>query len=542
MKLKYLIIYSLITALTVSAQAKKTKLLVGIVVDQMRYDYLEKYYNDFGKSGFKRLLKNGTNFTNCEINYIPSVTAAGHASIYTGTTPFYHGIISNNWIERSENFDLVNNCSTIKVPKIKTAEGISKTNSPDRLLSSTIGDQIRLNNFGKSKVYSISIKNRSAIMPAGKGANAAFWFDDETGKFISSFYYLEKLPEWLISFNNSGLIEKYCNIEWNLFKPQSIYSKLPEDNSRYEADVFNEGRTSFPHSLENVETKYKYSKFTHTPWGNQILIDLAKKLLVEENLGKGKYLDHLAISFSSPDKIGHDYGPQSYEVKDTYLRLDEQIADLLSFLDKQVGNDKYILFLTADHGGMENITHLKDMNFDTGVLENTNFFKKLTQYLKNTFGTEKIIKTRFTRNIYLDYHVLDSLNLKRESVEAKIKHYLLNNVPEIADVYTRTELNKMTAGRENSNLILNGYNKRRSGDILYSLKPHYLNWEKKYGTQHGSGHSYDTHIPLLFYGNIFPAKTYNKKVYVVDIAATIADVLGILKPSNCIGIPLVKRK
>jgi len=281
------------------------------------------------------------------------------------------------------------------------------------------------------------------------------------------------------------------------------------------------------------------SKLTHTPYGNQIIIDFVKEVLENENLGNGDYTDHLAISFSSPDKIGHDYGPQSYEVKDMYLRLDQQLKELLNVLDSHVGQGKYLLFLTSDHGAMENTNHLLDLNFDAGILENTNFFQALESFLEKEFNSKKLIRTRFSRNIYLDYDEIENLNIYRAEVEQSIKNYLIFNVPEIVDVYTRSELELMTSSRGENNYLLNGFNKKRSGDILYSLKPNYLNWEKKYGAQHGSRHEYDSHIPMIFYGTNIPAKTSNEEVYIIDIAATICDLIGVNKPSNCIGKPLL---
>ena len=517
------------------------KLVVGIVIDQMRYDYLEKFYNDFGDSGFKKLVNDGANFTNCKINYIPTVTGSGHASIYTGTTPYYHGIISNDWKNRFTEKN-VNCCSAIKLPGEKLGEGISTDKSPEQLLSTTIGDQIKLNSYGKSKVIGVSLKDRGAILPVGQSADAAYWFDEKTGKFISSFYYLKNLPVWVSDFNNSNKISSYLTEVWNLSKTIEAYQDLPSDNSKYENDMFNEGRTSFPHTLVNVSANEKYEKMTHTPFGNQIIIDFVKELLVSENLGKGNYLDHLAISFSSPDKIGHDYGPQSYEVKDTYIKLDLQIADLLETLNSQVGKDNYILFLTSDHGIMENTNHLKDLNFDAGILETTPYFEELQKLLEVKYATNKIIKTRISRNIYLNYDEIGRLKLNRAEIESTIKKFLLFNVPAISEVYTRSELESMTASRHSDNYILNGFNKKRSGDILFSLKANYLNYEHNPGAQHGSRHGYDNHIPLIFYGKGITAERRNDEAFIVDIAATVAEFIGMNMPSNCIGKPLLKTR
>lgn len=537
-----LLLLSILTTnfITVAQIKDQPKLVVGIVVDQMRYDYLEKFYDDFSENGFKKLMNDGTNFSNCVINYIPTVTAAGHASIYTGTTPFYHGIIANDWKDRVT-LKNINSCDALSSSEKLLGEDISKDKSPERLESSTIGDQLKLNNYGKSKVIGISLKDRGAMLPVGKSANGAFWFDDSAGRFVSSYYYYNTLPEWVANFNNSGKINSYLENDWSLLRPIDVYKDLPSDNSEYENDLFSEGKTSFPHSFNNVPKDELYSKLAHTPFGNQIVLDLVKEAITNEKLGQRDFTDHLAISFSSTDKIGHEFGPQSYEVKDTYLRLDDQLADLLNTLDKTVGSENYILFLTADHGVMENTKHLHDLNFDAGVLENSGFYDNLTNYLFTKYNSRNIISTRFSRNLYLNEKEINELGLIKSDVEKTIKKYLIKNVHEVDEVYTRTELELLSASRETSNHILNGFNNKRSGDILYSVKANYLHWEKKYGSQHGSGHQYDVHIPLLFYGNGIRSETRNEKVYIVDIAATVCDFIGVNKPSDCIGVPLLKK-
>jgi len=531
----------LIFSINLIAQSNtQPKLVVGIVVDQMRYDYLEKFYNDFGEEGFKRLMKKGTNFTNCKINYVPTLTGAGHASIYTGTTPYFHGVIGNDWKDR-ETTNSINCCTSLNIKNENYSENINRNRSPEQLLSTTIGDQIKINSFGKSKIFSVSLKDRGALLPAGKSANGAFWFDNSTGEFISSFYYYNELPKWVKEFNHSDKIKSYLNLDWELYSSIDKYNNLPNDESPYEEDIFSEGRTSFPHSLKNVAEEELFNYFTHTPYGNQIIIDFATELLKNENLGKSEFIDHLAISFSSTDKIGHAYGPQSYEIKDTYLRLDQQLAELLKTLDSFVGQNNYLLFLTADHGVMENTHHLKDLNFDTGVLENTDFYNRLQEFLQKKYNSKNLIKTRFSRNIYLDNDMIENLDLEQNEIEQAIKDLLIFDVPEIVDAYTRTELELLAPARDNKNYILNGFNKVRSGDVLYSLRANYLNWEHKFGSQHGSRHSYDNHIPLIFYGFGISNYVNNEEVYIVDIAATVCDILGITQPSGCIGIPLIKK-
>lgn len=535
------IFFLLLFTLNILAQNSRTpKIVIGIVVDQMRYDYLERFYNDFEDGGFKELINNGSNFTNCNINYIPTATGPGHASIYTGTTPYHHGIIANNWTDKlTGNNVYCCEAEPNNLSKLNINSELTPKFSPEKLLATTIGDQIKLSNNGISKVISISIKDRAAILSGGQAADVAYWYDYSNGNFTSSTYYLSKLPNYVNDFNNSKIADSYLNLEWNLLKPVNHYLSSSPDNHPNEVDVFYENKTSFPHSLKNVPPKEKYSKLTATPWGNQILVDFVKKVIANEDLGTDEFIDLLAISFSSTDVIGHEYGPNSFEVKDTYLRLDAQIRELLTTLNEKYGKENYLLFLTSDHGVLENTEFLKERSIDAGFLNTKEMLAKLEIFLQKEFKVKGIIKNHFSRNIYLDYNIIDSAKLNSVNVENKIKKFLLENFTAIAEAYTRNDLEKMTASREGRNYLLNGFNKNRSADILYSLRANYLTGERERGAQHGSPHNYDKHIPLIFYGSSVPNQTRNEEVYIVDIASTIADFIGVNKPSNCIGIPLL---
>ncbi len=531
-------IFSQINNSLFSQQAERPKLVVGIVIDQMRYDYLYRFKPYFGKNGFNRLMNEGTNFSFAHFNYVPTYTAPGHSSIYTGTTPFYHGIIANDWYDKTKKKMIY--CVNDSTEKSVGSNDDEGEMSPRNLLATTITDQLKLATSGKSKIISISLKDRAAILPGGHWANAAYWYDNKTGSFISSTYYIKSLPKWVEDFNQKKLADKYLSEDWKLSKPISDYQISDPDESPYEKDVFSEGKTSFPHSFIHVKTNDKYGILESTPYGNQIVEEFVKSALTNENLGKGKETDFLAISFSSTDFIGHAYGNYSYELEDTYIKLDEQIADLLNALDKQVGKENYLLFFTADHGALDTPGFLKELHLPTGELNYEKSADSLKAFTIRNFGNENLIENISNNQIFLNHELISDKNLNIHNVEQAYADYLRDTFPQIASIFTRDDLKRKTANRISTNLTLNGFNSARSGDIAITLQPGYLVSFLKKGTTHGSQYSYDTHVPMIFYGWHVPKQTVNSPVYIVDIAATVADLLKITEPSGCIGIPLIK--
>ena len=536
--LKYLFV--LISFLLISAvypqDSDHPKLVVGIVIDQMRYDYLYKYEKYYGRDGFKRLMREGSNFTFAHYNYIPTYTGPGHTSIYTGTVPYYHGIISNDWY--SKRLDKFVNCvedDSVNTVGESTSEGKA---SPKRLLTTTITDQLKIATNGKCKIYSISIKDRAAILPGGHTPDEVFWYSSVTGKFITSTFYSSTLPQWVLDFNKKDLADKLFNNGWDLLLPKEDYTLSFPDNVPWEEDVFSEGKTSFPHSFSKVMNK-KYNMIINTPFGNELLEEFAKALIENEKPGSSGYTDFLAISFSSTDYVGHPYGPNSVEIQDTYIRLDRQLADLFKSLDQYIGKGNYLLFLTADHGAAETVKFLQNMHIPAGNFDYKSCGDSLKAFAERKYGTPDLIKNFSNFQIYFDNKIIEEKHLNTTDLEDVFGEYLQDEFPEIEKIFLRHDLRHLSASRIPYNYILNGFNTERSGNVEFSLKPDYLTDHQNYGTTHGSSFPYDTHVPLIFYGWHIPAKEINTPVYTVDIAATISNLLGVTEPNGCIGIPLI---
>jgi predicted AlkP superfamily pyrophosphatase or phosphodiesterase len=537
---KFLLIVSFLSfflTVSYSQTVERPKLVVGIVIDQMRFDYLYRYKQFFGNDGFNRLMTEGSNFTFAHFNYELTSTGPGHASIYTGTTPFYHGIIGNNFYDRF----LKKTIYCVNDPDVKSVGSNDDLGqmSPKRLLSTTITDQLKLATNGRSKVIAVSLKDRAAVLPGGHFPNGAFWYDEKTGDFISSTYYMPKLPGWVQEFNNRKLADLYLSQTWNLSLPESDYLINQPDESKYEKDLFDEGKTSFPHSFNKLNEADRYEKIRATPFGNQLVAEFAKAALINEELGKGAETDFLAISFSSTDIIGHEYGTFAYEIMDTYIKLDEQLADLFKELDKQVGKGNYILFLTADHAAMETQAYLRDHNLPTGALRGKKIADSLNTISKRFFGSEGLIESISNKQIFLNRDVLKKNNLDIHAVEQKLVDYMRDTFPEMTSIFTRDYLETQVAARDQINLLLNGYNPSLSGDIAFDLRSGFLTGFMEKGTTHGTTYSYDTHVPLIFYGWHIHAQTINTPVYTTDIAATISNLLNITEPSASIGVPLL---
>ena len=393
------LLFIIICCFTVSAQntassntannneLKRPKLVVGLVVDQMRWDYLYRYYDLYqSNGGFKRLLSQGFSCENASVPYIPSFTACGHASIYTGSVPAIDGITGNDWWD----YDLSKEMYCSEDDSVRTIGSATQAGqmSPRNLLVTTIGDELHLANNFHSKVIGIALKDRSAIFPAGHSANAAYWYDDKTGDWITSSYYMNDLPQWVKDLNQKKLVNNYYQQNWNTLYPIDQYVQSAGDVEPYEYRPF--GKTGFPYNLQQFVDK-NYEILAVTPYGNSFTFDMAKAAINGEHLGKDSSTDLLAISLSTPDYIGHTFGPNSVEAEDDFLRLDKDIGAFLDYLDQQIGKGQYLLFLTADHGVVQVPAFLKEHKIPAGNVDDEKITNQLNALLKNKFNGDKLV-------------------------------------------------------------------------------------------------------------------------------------------------------
>lgn len=539
MKLKFLFSFlSLIIFLgsckTTVKQPKKPKLVIGIVIDQMRYDYLTKYSERYGKDGFNKILKDGFSLENAHYNYIPTYTAVGHTSIFTGTTPSEHGIISNNWYDKYLKKSIY--CVDDSTYSTIGNNGINGKKSPKRLFTSTVTDQLHLAQNMQGKTIGISIKDRSAILPAGHTANAAYWYDGENyNTWITSSFYMDELPKWVVDFNKNNKANEYLNTNWETLYDINTYVNSRKDDNIFEGKLVGQKTPTFPKDLKSLRLKNKnYNLIKTVPAGNTFTADFAKAAIIGENLGKSNFTDFLTISFSSTDYIGHKYGVSAIETEDTYLRLDKDLADFFQFLDKQVGKDNYTLFLTADHAAVHVPAYLQSLKIPAHYLNIKKFREFLLKTTKKYFNSSELIENVSNYQIFLNKKKIESLGLDVNAVAQKLSDEVINFDGIYKSVTAKTlQTTQFTTGILNS--LQNGYNQKLSGDVLMIPYPATLIYNRK-GTSHGSGYSYDTHVPVIFYGNGIKKGSSAKRYNITDIAPTLANFLNIEAPNGTNGV------
>ncbi|WP_111685556.1 alkaline phosphatase PafA [Winogradskyella tangerina] len=513
----------------------KPKLVVGIVVDQMRYDYLTRFESKFGEGGFKRMMREGFNCKNNHFNYVPTYTGPGHASVYTGTTPKYHGIISNNWYDK----DLKTSVYCAQDDNVSSVgtEGNAGKMSPHRMLTISFADENRLFTQMRGKTIGIAIKDRGAILPAGHTANAAYWFHGmDEGMWITSTFYREDLPEWVKTFNASRSVDSYFKV-WDTFMPIESYTESGNDLNDFERGFTGKSTATFPYDLASLKSENGgYDILKTTAYGNSMTLDFALAALKGEALGQDNDTDVLAVSFSSTDYVGHNFGVNSKEVEDTYIRLDRDLETLFNTLDDYVGKGEYTVFLTADHGAVNVPAYLESVNIPAGYLDYNDRKEQFTKFLLDTYGTLDIVENVSNNQVFLNKAKLKELGLDLHEVEQAFVDEQIS-YKNIAKVYTATTMNSTNFTTGIEALLQNGFNQKRSGDVIVVDDIAHIAYSRK-GSTHGSGLNYDTHVPLLFFGaGIKHGETFEKTV-IPDIAPTISALLGISFPNGATGQPL----
>lgn len=531
--------FSLLTCLVALAAAPlhaeappRPKLILSILVDQFRYDYVDRLHDELTDGGLKMLSDQGTFMTFARYNYFPTITAPGHASFFSGTTPASHGIIGNNWFDKRAN-KVVYCVSDPDVKGVGTESAAGKM-SPRNFIGGNFSDMMRLHY--QSKVVGISMKDRGAILPAGKKPAGAYWWEGATGNFITSTYYREALPDWVKSFNDRHRAQDFIGQKWERLLDAKQYP-WPDEMAGEQA-LSGEKTVTFPHTIN--AGKDGFENIMPTPYGNQLLLEFAEAALDGEALGQGSEPDVLAVSFSSLDYCGHRFGPYSQEAQDTVLRLDRQLAELFQYVDKKIGLKNVAIILTADHGVMPTPAFAASEGLDAQRTDAMELVTSLLAALEGQFGPGHYLQTPkiLEGNIYLNREELKAKKLSLAEVTDFVREWALGT-GKFAACYSREQLLDGRAPGALGERIVNGYNAERSGDIVLVYKPYNITWRGD-GTTHGSPYSYDTHIPVFFYGPSFKPGRYADEFYITDIVPTLCAAMHIDEPAASIGKPFVK--
>ena len=534
MKKIVLSIIALAFAVQLQAQTEKPKLVVGIVVDQMKQEYLWRFENDFGDGGFRRLMHQGFEAKNAHYNYSNTSTGPGHASVYTGTTPSIHGIVNNNWYSRL----LQRGVYCAEDTAVQAVGGTEEDGriSPANLYSSTITDELKMSTQQQGKVIAMSIKDRGSALPGGHLADGSYWYNAATGTFMTSTFYMDALPQWVQDFNSRNLADEYLNLTWDLAKPLSDYTESGEDNSKHESGFRGKETPTFPYDLKELrKVNGGFGLLSSTPWGNTILTEMALAAIDAEGLGADEVPDFLAISYSSTDYAGHNFGPQSKEVQDMYIRLDMELERLLKELDAKVGEGNYVVFLSADHAVAENSQRMNELGFKYNNFNSRALATYINQELIKKYKEGGLIESAGL-DLFLDHSALVAKKIDLYEIQLFIAQKAMQ-FPGVYLAVPGVDLTRNSYNQHIPQLIQNAYHPKESGDVKMVLDPGWQGGGAK-GTGHGTPWTYDTHIPVLFYGwGVKPGKSV-REIHITDIAPTVSMLLNIRIPSGATGTPI----
>jgi predicted AlkP superfamily pyrophosphatase or phosphodiesterase len=518
-----------------AARADTPKLVVTIIVDQMRYDYLERFEKHLRPDGFRLLTEKGAFMTYARYNYFPTVTGPGHASYLSGSTPALNGIVGNDWYDRKLG-------KTIYCAEDPTVHGVGGgtasggKRSPRNLIGATVADQLRLHH--RSKVVGISLKDRGAIFPAGKRPAGAYWVDGKTGDFVTSTYYMAALPAWVEAFNNRKRAASFVDAVWDRLLDVKEY--LYPDETPGEGTLTGEDKPVFPHQMHQGKSG-GYEFLGPTPYGNQLLEEFAEAAIEGEHLGEGAGPDMLCISFSSIDGCGHVFGPYSQEVEDITLRLDIQLSTLFRALDKRFGLSHVMIALTADHGVAPTPEMAAAEGLDGQRFGEDNFAATMLTAVQARYGPGDYFKpaTLVDGMLYFNRPVVEAKKISPDELARFVREAAIET-GKIEAAYTREQLLDGRAPGLVGNAVLNGFNPERSGDVVLIPKPFVVTTTGKTGTSHGTPYNYDTHVPVMFFGKAFRPGRYADEFSITDLAPTLCAALHIEEPPGCMGKPFVK--
>ena len=517
----------------------KPRLVVGIVIEQLKYDQLEKFRDRLGESGIKRLINEGTYFKNASFEYMLTQSAPGHATISTGTEPSFHGITSDNWYIPLKN-ELIYCTKDINVNPVGGSFE-SGLHSPINLQASTFSDELEMASNKKAKVFGIGLKESSAILSAGHSADGAYWFDNTTGSWMSSTYFIDSLPGWVNDFNAMKFSDTYLNSSWSLLKAVSDYADCVADSNNFE-EGFNKVNY-FPYDLKKMRSKgifnarNDFSLLRDTPYGNSLTTSFATRLIQKESLGEDEVTDYLSICYSATDNIGHRFGPSSVEMGDAILRLDEDIKNLLTYLNDSIGKKNILIYFTAAHGISEIPTVLENNRIPAGYFKQNQALQLLRSYLNAVYGEGDWVKGYSERQIFLNRTLIEDARLSLDEVQKKVARFLVQFTG-VSAAYPYSAFEANDFGNGNLKKIINNFNPQRSGDVIITLNPGWVEKEGDFVTNHNSPYEYDSHVPLIWYGWTVNRATVTRKVNMTDIAATLSSLCKIPYPNACTGEPM----
>ena len=528
---------ALLSPASTDAKAGEIQLVLQITVDQLRGDMLSRFKDRFRPDGFRYLMDLGVHYANAHFGHSATLTAVGHATLVTGGHSAQHGMVGNHWFDRMAGKPVY--CVEDDSHKIigkKTPPGIGT--SPRNLTSNTIGDEMVLASGGKSRVFSVSIKDRGAIIPGGH-LGKAFWYAPDSGEFVTSTFYYREIPDWVETWNAAAHADKYRDRFWKLKSDSKAYI-ADKDDRPFEKSYGNLGHL-FPHPLHHKDRSAFYRALRYTPYGDEFTLAFVKELITREKLGRGDAVDFLAVSLSATDYIGHAFGPLSLEYEDNLFRLDASMADLFAYIDSEVGLDKSLIVLSADHGVDEAPERRQKLGFEAGRLRPQEFMAAVNSALQKRFGCiETLLVAFFNPSLYLDRETIQKLGLDPVTVETALAEEM-RTIPGIASIVTRSDL--MATNLPDTPLmkaIHRSFHPDRSGDVIIVQKPFWYLAHKpeRYTATHGSPYTYDTYVPLLFHVPDVKPRTVYRRVAPADIAPTLAFILGIDPPPGSVGTPL----
>ncbi|HVU94421.1 MAG TPA: alkaline phosphatase PafA [Puia sp.] len=533
-RLNYLLGLALIFSLCMrpaGAQSlSRPKLVVGIVVDQMRWDYLYRYYDRYGTGGFRRLLKEGFTCEQTYISHLPAFTAVGHTTIFTGSVPSIDGITGNDWIDQATGKSQYCVADSLVRPVGGTSPAGNM--SPRNLLATTITDELMLATNFRSRVVGVSLKDRASILPAGHTPTGAFWFDDAKGCFSTSSWYMKEMPEWVERFNALNEPEKLVAGGWTTLYPLNTYTQSTADNVEWEGVFKGETAPVFPHDLAKAYRE-DHDNIRSSPFGNTLTLDFAKAAIDGYALGQREATDFLTINCASTDYVGHKYGPNSVEVEDVYLRLDKDLTGFFLYLDSKVGKGNYLVFLTADHGASHAVNFMNGHQLPAGFVRSRKLMQGLNDTLAALTGVKDLVLSG--ANYYVNFNLarIGQAHLSEDSLKRWSTAYLSHQ----AGIQYVVDMDRIAlAGlpKPIEEMVVNGYNRKRCGSILFIPEPGWFDGYEK-GTTHGTWNPQDTHIPLVFMGWDVPHGALYRTVHMTDIAPTVAAMLHIQVPNGNVG-------